>query len=1322
MIRTYWNIDHTPIAISLDKLLYDIRKDDGADGLIFDAVSFADIIEDADGRIALDAMLSPYNKLETKMGILQKVMERAGTEIKPVSQQLSEPFTQNGTANVACIFELSDGQTISVFFHNPDTTPKKIMPTDEMVSWKWLLNKKDITIVVAPEKGKDLNVRQVATRLMKLAEKNSPAFQRTNAKRAEKMQALEGLKTEVAGLEKTLKDKQHELEVAKIEAEDRGNQANQETTEQTQATPEVITTTINTNNAPESLKPLIDKINTLFSQAAEKGLNPISKEQFMTDIANGNRLGFSLETLKNHKAETLKLIADLASGKTTPRKIVGVGGTKAAANKWLNGQLNEDSIAIESGGFLKLNNLYNYQSYLNDLIKNGQDTSFESDDEMAKKESERLEKRAIYDEKILQEDALLAANKSYSVGDDSDFKRPLELKFTISVEKRDLFLKLLEAVTPQEKYEVLISNEDNAKMEQQDFKLTVDLNGALKKGIKFGYFKLQQRAGYSVATVTIDLASTQTEVAPVEAEDLSEESVNVEINNYFKKSHGNVFNNVDFVVIEQHRNVYLIQAMQPYEHLVKVMVKTPNGIRELNLIDKPQDVFEATKDSNNLNIWSVSIDAIGTHYTRGILNTDNLEFTRDDGKIIAFTNYGAFKLSTAIGEETTEQTQATPEVKVTASMIEYITQDVFKGKSLKSAINEFIKKFNGQNNMFLGGLVNVTFDALMNEYIKDHCDDVVKALAKDNNSVRFEMFTKSTSEKFGIELQVVVDYCKNAINLNPPSIEQTQAVEQTPEINQNLVREEKGIKVGESYNNEFYGMVKVTEIELNEYQDGDASISFIGENGREQAQRLTAFIESILNREPAPVLPTGIDPVAKSNIEAANISAAIKKKAIAYLNANPASHEIKGLSTKSLDAIMENIKTALFAEVKSLSPLIKQSKLMGGDSLILNIADDGKDSIKILFSDGSYRLSFMVVKDFEGEEIFDSTSTIEGLREWGFALPFDLDVKAFVANVIKPVVDEFLIKHEGVKNAVISMWDKVLGMTKEEFSEKVFSGNIVINDSINPNHTNQKTISQMVDFLNMIDDAHPNDRDDHGFTDYKETIERKISDLYDDAEVSKKMAEAGIVNHNEYITFLDEPAGSEEQQKTTGKIEGVKNLIGIALSRTDGNKAFSEIGEVSPEVAEKVKLVTGIDVDGFVHGIDEAAIRHVFEEHGDVEAENKRGQIAVTAHDIANLSAVVISPDDIQKGDEENTIEVSKRIGSEVLVVQEIRTGRKKLVLKTMWKKPISAPDAPLEVSPAEASETFGNQAQENTTTNPHPDTTEQQEATTEPQSHSQPV
>ena len=52
MLRTYWHADNTPIATTFDQLLYDLRKDDGADGLIFDAVRFADIIEDADGSIA----------------------------------------------------------------------------------------------------------------------------------------------------------------------------------------------------------------------------------------------------------------------------------------------------------------------------------------------------------------------------------------------------------------------------------------------------------------------------------------------------------------------------------------------------------------------------------------------------------------------------------------------------------------------------------------------------------------------------------------------------------------------------------------------------------------------------------------------------------------------------------------------------------------------------------------------------------------------------------------------------------------------------------------------------------------------------------------------------------------------------------------------------------------------------------------------------------------------------------------------------------------------------------------------------------------------
>ncbi len=216
-----WDNAAKPVGMSLDKLLYEIKRADSGEGLIFDACTMADILEDSEQIMMLDALVTPYAKLQRKMDILKTIMERTGGTIKPVALQISDPFKSGGVLQVAVIFELSDGQTISIFFHNPDVDPKKIMPTDELISWKWLLNKKDVTIVVAPEKGVDLNVKQAAERIIGLAEKNSVAFQRANVNRAAKMQVIEDIKTEITGLEAELKTVQHELEVAKVEADDR---------------------------------------------------------------------------------------------------------------------------------------------------------------------------------------------------------------------------------------------------------------------------------------------------------------------------------------------------------------------------------------------------------------------------------------------------------------------------------------------------------------------------------------------------------------------------------------------------------------------------------------------------------------------------------------------------------------------------------------------------------------------------------------------------------------------------------------------------------------------------------------------------------------------------------------------------------------------------------------------------------------------------------------------------------------------------------------------------------------------------------------------
>lgn len=226
MKTTHWTSEALPLNGTVEDVLGAVREHDGADGLLYDCATLAEVLADPDvkGVLTMDALVTPFNMLERKMAIMRSVMDRAGGTVTTTNMQVSDPFKQRGTVNVAVLYELSDGQTITAFFHNPDSTPAKLAATDELVSWKWMLNKKDVTIVAAPERGKDLNVREVARRLMRLAEKNSEAFQKANAKRAERMAAIEGLKGEIAGLEATLAKAQDELALVKLQVEERDAQ------------------------------------------------------------------------------------------------------------------------------------------------------------------------------------------------------------------------------------------------------------------------------------------------------------------------------------------------------------------------------------------------------------------------------------------------------------------------------------------------------------------------------------------------------------------------------------------------------------------------------------------------------------------------------------------------------------------------------------------------------------------------------------------------------------------------------------------------------------------------------------------------------------------------------------------------------------------------------------------------------------------------------------------------------------------------------------------------------------------------------------------
>ena len=209
----------------LSKLLYQIRLDD-TNNQALEPLAYHDMIAELGNQGFMyqnyDALIVEYNKLERKAKQLLMVMQSAADTVKPVGVTVSKPLTKNGVSNVIAWFEMDDGQAVGVFFHNPDKNPKKLDPTDEMISYKWVLNKKDITIAVAPENGKDVIIRTVAKRIMLLVEKNHDRFMKANSDKAELNQKEQDLTAQVAEKQAVLKGLQDEvaaLQVRKVQVE-----------------------------------------------------------------------------------------------------------------------------------------------------------------------------------------------------------------------------------------------------------------------------------------------------------------------------------------------------------------------------------------------------------------------------------------------------------------------------------------------------------------------------------------------------------------------------------------------------------------------------------------------------------------------------------------------------------------------------------------------------------------------------------------------------------------------------------------------------------------------------------------------------------------------------------------------------------------------------------------------------------------------------------------------------------------------------------------------------------------------------------------------
>lgn len=184
----------------------------------------ADRLSTVEGIILEAVRVKAYARTAQTMAALQKVLNKhlsgTGKDITAGDAIIGKPKKNGLFASVTVQFPLTDGQTLSIIFHSPDNNKMKITAADEIIAFRWLLNKRDITSAVSPDAaeegnlpglpaaGKDVSLEEVGTRCAQLIVKNSDRF----AAKSADLVAAKKLKEELNAQVSTLQDGNGQLQ------------------------------------------------------------------------------------------------------------------------------------------------------------------------------------------------------------------------------------------------------------------------------------------------------------------------------------------------------------------------------------------------------------------------------------------------------------------------------------------------------------------------------------------------------------------------------------------------------------------------------------------------------------------------------------------------------------------------------------------------------------------------------------------------------------------------------------------------------------------------------------------------------------------------------------------------------------------------------------------------------------------------------------------------------------------------------------------------------------------------------------------------------
>lgn len=186
-------------------------------------------------ELLLSAITTKHNRLKATMAALVREINKslggtlkAGEEFYSlISEKLkgrvissaivSKPRKAGQFAIISALIPLSDGQSVSIIFYAPDDDPLEINDSDTLIAFRFLLNKRDITHIVAPIEGKDLSLRQTCTNIANLAIKNSERFTANKSKSIAETETLSQLQEKI---ETALNEANNIAESAEIKSEE----------------------------------------------------------------------------------------------------------------------------------------------------------------------------------------------------------------------------------------------------------------------------------------------------------------------------------------------------------------------------------------------------------------------------------------------------------------------------------------------------------------------------------------------------------------------------------------------------------------------------------------------------------------------------------------------------------------------------------------------------------------------------------------------------------------------------------------------------------------------------------------------------------------------------------------------------------------------------------------------------------------------------------------------------------------------------------------------------------------------------------------------